>query len=45
MEWRLCVDQDSLGKSCGCEVEGFEMSSVRLLGENVVLFWGEGMGF
>ena len=32
MEWRLCVDQASLGKWCGCEVEGFEMSSVRLLG-------------
>ena len=44
MEWRLCVDQDSLGKWCGCEVEGFEMSSVSLLGRMLLCFGGEGRG-
>ena len=40
MEWRLCVDQASLGN--WCEVEGFEMSSVRLLGRMLVCFgWRE----
>ena len=42
MEWRLCVDQASLGNWCGCEVEGFEMSSVRLLGRMLFCFgWRE----
>jgi hypothetical protein len=45
VEWRLCVDEDSLGNSCGCEAEGFEMSGVRLLGRTLFCFWGEGMGF